>query len=441
MAQITGIQPKSSPRVRWSWYLYDFGNSAYAAVVLLAVFSAYFKQQVVGGARGSWLWGLSLGIAMLVVAIISPILGTIADYSGTKKRNLFFFTVMSCFFTAMLFFVQAGDIALGMVFFILAEIGYRSAQVFYNALLPDIASEEEMGHVSGNGWAVGSAGGIVCLLIVLPLIVFIGGTFVVRLSLAITALFFLLSTIPLFLWVKETKIKSPIPEGRNIFAFAFGRLWKTFREARNYKEFIKFLISFLIFNDGILMTLDFAAILGAVLFGMNQQQLIIFMIIVQVTSVIGAYLSGKFADRYGTKTSLVISLALMIITILILIFLVDDLYGFFGVGALAGFALTGVQSVSRTMVAQMSPEEKSAEFYGLFAVAGRTSSSIGPTLFGLLAAQGALWYERQGMAVIEAEKAGQRVGLFSIVAFLAVGLIFLLFVRDVSYEKRQKQPK
>ena len=152
------LVPRSTRRERWAWYLYDFGNSAYAAVVLLAVCSAYFKEEVVGGAEGSHLWGLSLGITMLVVALTSPVLGTIADLSGAKSRFLLFFTAMACLFTAALFFVQKGDVVAGMLFFILAEIGYRSAQVFYHALLPEIAAAEDIVRVSGNGWAIGSAG-------------------------------------------------------------------------------------------------------------------------------------------------------------------------------------------------------------------------------------------------------------------------------------------
>ncbi|MBU1880164.1 MAG: MFS transporter, partial [Chloroflexi bacterium] len=153
----------STRRERWSWYLYDFGNSAYASVVLLAVYSAYFQGQVVGGAEGSRLWGLAVGIAMLVVAVTSPFLGTLADFAGNKKRFLFLTTAMACLFTAGLFFAEPGNVWIGMGFFILAEIGYRSAQVFYNGLLPEIAAPEEMGRVSGYGWAIGTAGGIVCL--------------------------------------------------------------------------------------------------------------------------------------------------------------------------------------------------------------------------------------------------------------------------------------
>jgi UMF1 family MFS transporter len=429
------VQSKSTQRERWAWYLYDFGNSAYAAVVLLAVYAAYFKGEVVGGAEGSRLWGFAVGIAMFVVAITSPLLGTLADYSGAKKRLLFFYTAVACLFTAMLFFVQKGDVVIGMMLFILAEVGYRSAQVFYNALLPEIAAPEEMGRVSGNGWAIGSAGGVICLLIVLPLIVLISGDLIVRLSLVITAFFFALSATPAFLWLRERAQPRSLPAGENYLSVALKRLRRTFRTVRDYRDFVKFMIAFLIYNDGILMVLDFGAILGAVLYGMEQQELIIFMIIVQVASIAGAYLFGLLADGFGGKRSLIISLLLMIVPVIWLYFSYSRLEFYF-IGGLAGFALTGVQSVSRTMVGTFSPPGKSAEFYGFFAVTGRTSSFIGPTIFGLLAAEATGWYmNTHDLTPLAAEQAGHRAALFSIAAFLLVGLLLLLFVN----EKRGRQ--
>jgi UMF1 family MFS transporter len=417
-------------RERWAWYLYDFGNSAYAAVVLLAVYSAYFKQQVVGGAEGSRLWGLSVGIAMLVVALLSPVLGALADFSATKKRILFVFTAISCVFTGMLFFVEKGEVVTGMLFFIFAEIGYRGAQVFYNALLPDIAEPDQMGRVSGNGWAIGSLGGIVCLGIVLALILTIKGTYIIRFAFLITAAFYALATMPVFLFIRERTKTQPLPVGDNLLSLSFKKLASTFRSARQYREFIKFLGAFLIYNNGIMMLLDFAAIIGAVLFGMNQQQLIIFMMIVQVASVIGAYLFGQITHRLGGKPALVLSIGLMALIVSGLFF-VHSLFLFDVIGALAGFALTGVQSVSRTVVGQVCPEDKAAEFYGLFSLASQISNFTGPMLYGLLATALALrLYEPLGLTPHAAEAAGMEAALFSIVGFLVLGLVFLLFVKN-----------
>ena len=332
---------RSTNREHLAWYLYDFGNSAYAAVILLAIYSAYFKGEVVGGAEGSRLWGISVGIAMLVVAVTSPILGAIADHSASKKRFLFFFSSITWLFTGLLFFVQKGDILLGMIFFILAETGYRSGQVFYNSLLPEIADPDEIGRVSGNGWAIGSFGGILCLIIILPLVISIPGTLIIRLSLVFTALYFMAAAMPAFFWIKEKTTSRPLPENETYFSVGFNRLLETAKKLGDFKEFIKFIIAFLIYNDGILMALNFASIIGAVLFGMDQQQLIIFMIIVQITSVAGAFIAGALGSKFGYKQTLIYSILLMTGVIAAMLF-AQYLTQFYIIGAFAGFALTAV---------------------------------------------------------------------------------------------------
>ncbi len=430
-AQVNSVcrEEQAAPRERWAWYLYDFGNSAYAAVVLLAVYSRYFKDQVVGGAQGSWLWGLSVSLAMLVVAISSPVLGAIADFSGTKKRFLLFFTSMAVVFTAMLFFVGEGNVLLGMLLFILAETGYRGAQVFYNSLLTEIAAPEEMGRVSGIGWAVGSAGGILCLLLVLPLIMLFEGTLIVRISFIITGLYFAVSTIPLFLWLRERADGRPLPEGENYGSLGFRQTLATLRTVKSYREFIKFIVAFLICNGGVIMALNFAAIIGNVLFGMGQEDLIIFVILVQVTNVFGAYAFGALTEKLDVKRSLMLSL-LMMAGVVIWMFFARTVTVFYVIGALAGFAMAGVQSVSRAMVGVLMPQEQSAEFYGFFAVAGRTSSFIGPVVYGAVAKWGAQYYESLGRAPQLAEQMGQRWGILSIAAFLLLGSLLMFGVNE-----------
>lgn len=416
-------------RERWAWYAYDFGNSAYAAVVLMAVYSSYFKNVVVGGSEGSRLWGLSISIAMLVVSFTTPILGVVADFSRSKKRFLNIYTGITIAFTAALYFVGAGNIFFGMGFFILAEIGYRSSQVFYNALLPEIAEKEEMGTISGNGWAIGSLGGIVALVIVLALIMFVKWEGVISFSFLITALFFLLSSLPLFLFVRERSEVRPLPSGETYFTVPFKQLARTFMEARKHREFLKFLIAFTIYNIGIIVTFDFAAIIGSVLFGFQQQGLILLMMIVSVTSVGGAYVFGKFADRLGGKTSLVVSLLAMTAIVIALVG-VNSRVMFYVIAAFAGFALTGVQSVSRMMVGMLAPHDQTAEFYGLFAVASSISAFIGPAAFGAMAHWGANIFLKRGLEMIPAEQAGMRFAIVSIILFLLIGLGLLLFVKN-----------
>jgi len=234
---------------------------------------------------------------------------------------------------------------------------------------------------------------------------------------------------PLFLWVRERNQPQKLPSGRELLALPFRRIAETFKAVRRFKEFGKFILAFLIYNDGILMTLSFAAILGTVLFDLKQEQLILFMILVQVTSIPGAYLLGRLADRLGARTALLMSLALMIASVLWMYFN-NSVVVFYVIGGIAGFALTAVQSVSRTMVGMLAPEGRSAEFYGFFAVAGRTSSFIGPTIYGLVASRVALWLQSSGRAAVIAEQTGQRVAVLSIAAFLVLGTLLLLRVNE-----------
>jgi UMF1 family MFS transporter len=421
---------KATKKSRWSWYFYDFGNSAYASIVLLAVYSAYFKNAVVGGAEGTRLWGISVGLAAIIVAIVSPILGAIADFTKSKKKLLFIFTIISVIFTALLFFVREGDILTGMLFFILAEIGYRAAQVFYDALLTDVSTPESIGFVSGKGWAVGMLGGIVALLIVLLPIQTIGNDFIPY-AFLITAALYLIFSIPTFLNVREKHEKEQIPGGKGVITLAFGKLAQTFRSIKSYKEFIKYMISFLIYNDGIMMLMDFAAIIGATLYGMNQMDLIIFVILIHVSGTFGALLFGRISDKKSSKEAIIISLLILIASVTGLFFITNIVW-FYVIGILAGFSLSGAQAVSRSMVSQLAPADKIAEFYGFLSVAGRTSTFVGPLVFSTISYRMHNWYVNQGVDSVTAEQNGLLWAIGSIVFFLVVGMLLLFLVKRIS---------
>ena len=422
-----------STRNRWAWYLYDFGNSAYAAVILLAVFSRYFVEEVVKGSNlpGTTLWNYAVVIAAIAVAVISPILGTIADFSRAKKKLLFVFTAISIVFTGLLFFVQRGDVLMGMTFFILAELGYRAAQVFYDALLVDVSTPETIGKVSGNGWAMGMLGGIVCLVLVLIPIQTVGGPLMVRLAFVITAVFYLISSIPTLLWVRQINEPEPRPAGVSTTAMAFRKLGETFRDVKRYKEFVKYAIAFLIYNDGIMMLMDNAALVAAILFGFQTAELIVLIILLQVAGAAGSFLFGWVSHKYSSKDAIVYALIMLMVVILSL-YLTDSKTAFYIIASLAGFSLSGVQAVSRTLVSQLSPASKVSEFYGFLSVAGRTSTAIGPFVFGSTFAITLAWYLRQGMAIELADKNAMYWAISTVLVFLVIGLAFLLRVRKVT---------
>jgi len=245
----------------------------------------------------------------------------------------------------------------------------------------------------------------------------------------LTALFFALFTVPILLWLREKARRQTLPAGENYAGLAVKRLANTFRTARGFGEFVKFIIAFLVYNDGLMIVLGFASIIGATLFGLATQDILIFFIVVQVTNVLGAYLFGWLVDLIGGKRSLIIALVLMIVVIVWLYF-AHGRTTFFIIGALAGVGIAGAQSVSRTMVALFAPPGKSAEFFGFFATFGRVSSVIAPLVFGWLAAEAALWYQGTGQGKDLAEQSGLRVAVLSIAAFILAGLILLLFVNE-----------
>jgi UMF1 family MFS transporter len=424
------LMNQADKRSRRSWYLYDFGNSAYAAIVLLAVYSTYFKNVVVGGAEGTRLWGISVGIAAILVAIMSPVFGTIADFTKSKKKLLLIFTLISVVFTALLFFAGEGDVFTGMLFFILAEIGYRCAHVFYDSLLSDVSTPESIGVVSGNGWAFGMIGGIAALVLVLIPIQLIGNQ-MIPYAFLITALIFLIAAIPTFLWVKERSEPEQIPEGKNVTLIAFEKLAHTFRSVKQHKEFIKYAVSFLVYNDGIMMLMDFAAIIGATLFGMKQTELIVFVILIHLSGAFGALLFGKIADKKSSKESILMALTILIVSLTGLFF-IKDLVWFFVIGFFAGFSLSGVQAVSRSMVTQLAPVSQTAEFHGFLSVAGRTSTFVGPLVFSTISFRMHNWYADHGVAPVQAEQYGLLWAIGSILAFLVVGALLLLLVKRIS---------
>jgi UMF1 family MFS transporter len=436
MVHRTTTEERQQRRQRWAWYMYDFGNSAYAAVILLAVFSKYFVEVVAKGAKlpGTTLWNYSVVIAAVFVAVLSPILGTIADFSKAKKKMLFIFTAISVVFTGLLFFVQSGDVVMAMTFFVLAEIGYRASQVFYDSMLVDISTPETIGKISGNGWAMGMLGGIVCLVIVLIPIQVVGGALMVRLSFIITALFFLLSSIPVFLRVKQVNEPERLPAGTSTIRMAFQKLAGTFKDVKRYKEFIKYAIAFLIYNDGIMMLMDNAALVAAILFGFKTSELIILIIILQVAGAAGSFLFGWISNKYSSKQAITYSL-IMLMVVIGSLYLTNSKTLFYFIGALAGFSLSGVQAVSRTMVSQLSPQTKTTEFYGFLSVAGRTSTAVGPLVFGSTFALLVHWYTSHNYAVEIADKNAMYGAIGTVLVFLVVGLAFLLRVKKVTHKE------
>jgi UMF1 family MFS transporter len=362
----------------FGWVMYDFANSSFTTIIVTVIYSKYFVQTVVNqGEYGTALWGRAMAISMLLVAISAPIFGAVADFSRAKKNFLFIHTYITILFTALLFFVREGNIAKGMLFFIIANFGYNSANVFYNSLLPDIVKREHLGKVSGWGWGVGYMGGLVSLFIVLPLVhnKWIPWIF------PTIALFFFIFSLFTFVLLKEKKMPS---KRSNYLKTAFQRISLSARRIKDFKELVKFIISYLIYNDGIVIVISFAAIYGAVRFGMSDKEIITYFIIAQVTSMLGAFFFGYVLDKIGAKKTINITLLIWIIVVLGAFFSQNITHYYF-VGLVAGLAIGSSQSSSRTMLALLTPKEKMAEFFGFYAFTGKMAAIVGPLVYGEIA--------------------------------------------------------
>lgn len=389
------------------WIMYDFANSSYTTIIVTVIYSVYFKNIVVNqGELGTALWGRAISISMLMVAISAPIFGAVADYSRAKKKFLFYFCYLTVIFTGLLYFVQAGNVFTGMLFFIIANFGFNSGNVFYNALLPDVAPRNEIGRISGLGWAVGYIGGLLSLFLILPLV----HNDWVRLVFPTIAAFFGIFAIPTFILLQEVKKSS---KRTNYFKVAYKRIKNSVKNISNFKELIKFIVSYLIYNDGIIIVISFAAIYGATRFGMDEKELITYFIIANVSSIFGALIFGYILDKIGAKKTISITLIVWIMVI-IAAFLSRDLKEFYYVGILAGIAIGSSQSSSRTMMVLLTPNDKMAEFFGFYSVTGRIASILGPLVYGEIARI----------------TGDQRWAILSVLIFFVTGFILLQFVDE-----------
>jgi len=357
---------------------------------------------------------------MLLVAVSAPILGAIADYTASKKRFLFVFCYGGVLATAFLFLAGPGDIWLAVFFYLLSNMGMEWSLTFYNGFLPEIATREKMGRISGFGWALGYVGGVLCLLLNLAMIQrpeWFGlpdsDYIPIRASLVVVALWWGIFSIPTFVWLRERAQAKQRPPETSYLKIGFQRLALTLRKVRQFRELVKFLVAFLIYNDGVQTVIVMAAVFGAEVLHMPQEELILCFILIHVVAFFGALIFGHLADRMMTKRAINISLLLWS-GALVYALVIDQNWQFWILSVVIGFVLGGIQACSRALLAQFTPQENSAEFFGFFSTGGKFAAIFGPALFGLLT-------DLTGSA---------RFGLLSALFFLLLGWSVLYFVDE-----------
>ena len=405
-----------------SWCLYDFGNSAFPTVIVTFLFGAYVARAVAADVEaGTAAWGHAMTLSGLAVAIMSPIVGAIADAGGRRKPWVAFLSLLAVVATAMLWFVkpEPGSLGFALSMVAIGSFGFELALVFYNAMLLTVAPARMIGRVSGWGWAAGYAGGLVCLAV--ALLVFVQnetppfGLDVetaehVRATGPLVALWFAVFALPLFLFVPDRA-----PTGRNFeraAADGIEELLQTLRRVREHRNAAIFLLAQMLYLDGLHTLFVFGGIYAAGTFDMALDEILIFGVILNVASGIGAVGFAWVDDRIGSKPTIIIGLVALI-AIGIAILLIDSKLWFYILAIGLGAFLGPVQAASRSLMAHLAPPELSTQFFGLAALAGKATAFIGPLMVAWLT----LGFD------------SQRAGMATIPLLLTVGLLLLLTVK------------
>lgn len=416
-------EPRDRPvglKELWAWAMYDFANSSFTTLIVTVGYSVYFVQVVAGhlGHKGTaerlWFWGYAA--SMLVVAVLSPPLGAIADARAMKRAFLIGFTLLCILCTGLLAFVKAGDIWPGLILFGIANIAFELGFVFCSAFLVEITTSERMGRISGYGWGLGYAGGLSSLALAYP---FIHGGFepnnlpLYRLSFAVTAAFFLITALPTMLWLKERAVPQRAQANETAWRQSFARLATTAKHVRRYRDLFAYLIAYLVYTDAINTVIVASAIFANKVLDFSPGDLLIYFLVIQVSAGLGAVAFGLLADRVGAKRTISLTLVTWIL-LAASAALVRTKEQFYAIGLVAGAVLGANQATSRTLLGQFTPAGRQGEFFGFFSVTGKCAAVIGPVVYG----------------EITARTGNQRWAILAMAIFFTLGLLAFQLVDE-----------
>lgn len=427
------LPPKmlGSRKQRVSWYSYDFASSGFANIILTFVFPAYFTEAIAPDKiTGTQLWGYTIAIAGLIIALISPILGAIADYNGRRKAWLFIVTYVLIITTACLWFSYPTPEAIlrTLILIAICNIAYEISFIFYNALLPTAADHvsSSLGRVSGWGWAIGNMGGLAALVISL-LVVLSKPTWLnvatfahTRFTTLFVAVWFIVFSIPIFLFfIDKPRYQYPLGQATRL---GLKELKETLRSIKKTPNLFIFLLARMIYTDGMVTLAAFGGIYAAGTFNFSPLELLMLGIGLNITTAIGAVIFGWMDDLLGAKPTLLLALSIMTVELIIVI-LTQSLILFWIIALAFGFSFGPVMAASRSLMVRVSPPGKIAQMFGLYAVSGRLTTFLGPLLFG----------------EVTAVFATQRAGMAIILLFVVVGGAMMFFVKEKM--DRLAQPK
>ena len=424
---------KNDKKTIFGWCMYDWANSAYITTAAVALLPNYFAQAVVGKAgvdifgmnmSATALWGFMLGGAAFLVFLFAPVLGAIADFSSGKRRFLAGFAYMGSLFATMLYFCKSGDVGLTIALFMGTQVCFVAGNVFYDAFLPQIASEDKLDSVSAKGYAFGYVGGSLQFAIALGLVAMQktpeDQAMAARIGMAMTGIWWAGWTLLTMKYLKEVKIPYELPEAYRdrpktlaYLALGISRTVATAKRVGRFKHLTLFLVAYMIYNDGIHTVTSMATIYGTEELRLSTTALMVTLLLVQVVAIGGALIFSRIANRIGAKHAVMCALVLWsgVVTYGYFIHTATE---FFVLGIIVGVVLGGTQALSRSFYGAMIPEQASAEFYGFYSVFSKFSSIWGPVTFGF----------------IKQITGSARLAIISLMIFFIVGLILLGFVDE-----------
>jgi UMF1 family MFS transporter len=427
--------PKNDPKTIFGWCMYDWANSAYATTVAVGLLPVYFASVVVGPDgisiggtvyKATTLWGIAIGVAAIITFILAPLLGAVADFANAKKRFLLLLAYTGSLFTLLLFFSKSGDVWSTLIFFVIAQICFIGANVFYDAFLPVITTDEKMDMVSGKGFSYGYVGGGLQLALSFGLVAFhhifgISQTQAVRIGILGAGLWWAGFTLFAAKALIEDNRPGSLPKGYEGFRFTpaayaavgLSRLIETTRRVRKFRHLVLFLFSFMLYNDGIQTVLNMATIYGKEELKLSTTHLLITVLIIQAVASVGAIAFSRLAELAGTKRAIMATLVLWSF-IVVYAYFINTTAQFFAAGVMAGLVMGGSQALSRSFYGSMIPEKASAEFYGFYTVFSKFSAIWGPFVF----------------AGINQMTGSARNSILSVIIFFIIGLVLLHFVDE-----------
>jgi UMF1 family MFS transporter len=408
---------KARRKIINAWCMYDWANSAFATTIMGALFPPFYRALVTESGlaenTATAYWGYTTSIALLVIALIAPVLGAIADYTGGKKRYVAFFAGLGILATAAFVFIGTDTWLLASILYIGGNLGFAGANVFYESLLPHIAKKDDIDQISTKGYALGYVGG--GILLVINVLWVIKPTmfdmpdvaFALRASFFSVSVWWGLFSIPLFRRVPEPPAARETGPAINPVRAGFSRLTTTFREVTRYKQLLIFLIAFWIYNDGIGTIIKMATAYGDEI-GLELTDMTVALIIMQFVAIPFSFLFGALAKKLGTKRSILLALGVYTL-ISIAGYFMRTATHFYVLAFLVGTVQGGSQALSRSLYGAMVPKHKAAEFFGFFSTSSKFAGIAGPLLFGVVS-----------------QIAGQsRLSIVSLIIFFIVGGLLL----------------